>query len=64
VDDSALITGGSFAVDDQVRNLQGLISDGEIVRLTSSYRKETFDVTGHVILFQGGIPLATSETLR
>jgi hypothetical protein len=31
------------------------IPDGEIARLTSSCRKETFDVTGHVILFDGGI---------
>jgi hypothetical protein len=56
LDDTAQITGGSFVVDGQVRNLQGLISDGEIVRLTSSCRRETFDVTGHVILFEGGLP--------
>ena len=56
LNDTALITGGSFAIDGQVRNLEGLISDGEIVRLTGSCRKETFDVTGHVILFEGGIP--------
>ena len=55
LDGTALITGGSFVVDGQVRNLQGLISDGEIVRLTSSCRRETFDVTGHVILLEGGI---------
>ena len=56
LDDTALITGGSFVVDGQVRTFQGLISDGDIVRLTSSCRKETFDVTGHVILFQHGSP--------
>ena len=56
LDDTALITGGSFAVDGQVRNLQGLISDGEVVRRNGSCRKETFDVTGHVILFQDGVP--------
>jgi hypothetical protein len=53
LDDTALITGGSFAVDGQVRNLQGVISDGEIKELTGSCRKETFDVTGHVILQDG-----------
>jgi len=56
LDDTSLITGGSFAVDGQVRNLEGVISDGEIVRLTSSCRRETFNVTGHVVLFQDGIP--------
>jgi hypothetical protein len=56
LDDTALITGGSFAVDGQLRNLQGVISDGEVVRLTGSCRKETFDVTGHVMLFEDGIP--------
>jgi hypothetical protein len=56
LDDTALITDGSFVVDGQVRNLQGLISYGEIVRLTSSCRREMFDVTGHVILLEGGIP--------
>jgi hypothetical protein len=39
----------------QVRNLLGLISDGEIVRQSGSCRTQTFEVTGHVILFQDGI---------
>jgi hypothetical protein len=56
LDDTALITGGTFAIDGQVRNLQGLISDGEIVRLTGTCRKETFHVTGNLILFQDQIP--------
>jgi hypothetical protein len=30
LDDNVLVTGGVFAVDGQVRNLEGLISDGNI----------------------------------
>jgi hypothetical protein len=54
LDDTAAITGGSFAIDGQVRNLQGLITDGDVVRLSGSCRKERFNVTGHVVLFQDG----------
>jgi hypothetical protein len=53
---SPLVNGGKFAIDGQLRNLEGLISDGEIVRLSGSCSRETFNVTGHVILFQNGIP--------
>ena len=56
LDDTAEITGGTFVLDGQVRNLEGLILSGDIVRLTGSCRRETFDVTGHVMLFQDGIP--------
>lgn len=56
LDDTALITGGAFAIDGQARNLQGVISDGEIVRLSGTCRKETFHVTGHVMLFQDDFP--------
>jgi hypothetical protein len=61
LDDTAKIIGGTFALDGHVRNLQGLISDGDIVRLTSSCRRETFDVSGHVILFQDGIPTGEGD---
>jgi len=54
--DTAEITGGTFVLDGQVRNLEGLILDGDIVRLTGSCRRETFNVTGHVMLFQDGLP--------
>jgi hypothetical protein len=54
LDDSASITGGTFALNGGVRDLQGIITDGEIVRLTSSCRKETFAVTGDVLLVGGG----------
>ena len=37
-----------------MRDLQGVITGGEIVRLTSSCRKETFAVTGDVLLDGGG----------
>jgi len=56
LDDSVPITGGSFAIDGKVRHLEGVISDGDVVRLAGSCRKETFDVTGHVMLFQDGVP--------
>jgi hypothetical protein len=54
LDDTASITGGTFALDGGVRDLQGVITGGEIVRLTSSCRKETFAVTGDVLLVGGG----------
>ena len=56
LDDTAEITGGTFLLDGQVRNLEGLILGGDIVRLTSSCRRETFSVTGHVMLFEDGTP--------
>jgi len=54
--DTAEITGGTFVLDGQLRNLQGLILDGDIVRVSGSCRRETFNVTGHVMLFSDGIP--------
>jgi hypothetical protein len=56
LDDNVPVTGGSFAIEGQLRNLEGLITGGEIVRLGGSCRRETFSVTGHVALFQDGIP--------
>ena len=53
---SPLVNGGKFAIDGQLRNLEGVISDGDIVRLSGSCSRETFSVTGHVVLFQGGVP--------
>ena len=55
LDGSVPITGGSFAINGQVRDLAGSITDGQVTRLGGSCRRETFDVTGHVALFQGGI---------
>ena len=55
LDDTSPIFGGSFALDGQVRNLQGLIlPGGEIVHVSGSCRKETFEVTGRVMLVEGG----------
>jgi hypothetical protein len=56
LDHTAQIAGGTFAIDGQVRSLEGLISDGDIVRRAGSCSRETFTVTGHVVLFQDGIP--------
>jgi hypothetical protein len=57
LNETSLINGGTFAIDGQLRNLQGVISDdGEIVRLRGSCSRETFSVTGHVVLFEGGVP--------
>jgi len=56
LDDTALITGGTFALGGRVRNLEGVISDGAIVRLGGSCRQETFNVTGHVMLVANGVP--------
>jgi hypothetical protein len=56
LDDTAEITGGTFAVDGQVRHLEGVITEGEVVRLNGSCRRETFDVTGHVMLVENGLP--------
>lgn len=55
LDDNVPITGGTFALDGEARNLAGVISDGEIVRLGGSCRKETFNVSGHVLLYQDGV---------
>jgi formylmethanofuran dehydrogenase subunit C len=53
--DVALITEGTFAIDGQVRDLQGIIlPGGNIVRLGGSCRKEAFAVTGNVALAGGG----------
>src|SRR5574342_333437 len=54
LDDIVSITGGVFAFNGNVRDLQGVITDGQIARLTSSCRKETFAVTGQVALDNGG----------
>jgi hypothetical protein len=54
----ATITGGSFQLDGRARNLQGVISnDGVILRQTSTCRRETFTVAGHVDLVdETGVP--------
>jgi hypothetical protein len=49
-----LVTGGAFAINGQVRDLQGVITGGAITRLGGSCRKETFSVTGGVALVNGG----------
>jgi hypothetical protein len=55
VSGNATITGGGFAIDGQRRDFHGLIiPGGEIVRLGGSCRKETFAVTGDVVLAGGG----------
>jgi len=52
-----LVTGGAFAINGQVRDLQGVITGGTITRLGGSCRKETFAVTGGVALVNGaGVP--------
>ena len=55
LDDDVPITGGAFAINGQVRDLQGVITDGEIRRLSGSCRKETFRVTGEVLLSTGDL---------
>jgi hypothetical protein len=54
LNDVTPITGGTFQLDGQVRDLQGVITGGEIVRHTSTCRRETFTVAGHVALVGGG----------
>ena len=49
------VTGGAFAINGQVRDLQGVFTGGTITRLGGSCRKETFAVTGDVLLSTGGI---------
>lgn len=53
--DTVAITGGSFALNGQVRDFQGVIVGGDIVRLTTgrACRNERFDVTGRVALVTG-----------
>jgi len=55
LDDSVSITGGSFALNGQVRDVQGAIVGGDIVRLTNtrSCRDEKFDVSGTVVIAGG-----------
>jgi hypothetical protein len=49
LDDTVLITGGTFAINGEARDLQGAITGGTIERLPGgSCRKETFAVTGEV----------------
>lgn len=48
------VTGGGFRINGQVRDLQGIFTDGEILRLGGSCRKEAFAVTGDVLLAGGG----------
>ena len=49
LDDTALITGGTFSIDGQARDLSGTISGGTIENLRGgSCRKDTFAVTGQV----------------
>lgn len=52
-DPAPAITGGGFAINGQRRDLQGVITGGDIVRLGGSCRKETFAVTGQVLLVDG-----------
>ena len=52
-----VVTGGAFAINGQVRDLQGVITGGSITRLGGSCSKETFAVTGGVLLVNGsGVP--------
>ena len=51
-----LVTSGAFAINGQVRDLQGVITGGTISRLGGSCRKETFAVTGDVVLVSSGVP--------
>lgn len=48
------ITGGVFALDGNARFLQGVITGGQVARLGGSCRRETFAVTGDVLLENGG----------
>jgi hypothetical protein len=48
------VTDGRFAINGQVRDLQGSITGGTILKLGGSCRKETFAVTGQVDLDGGG----------
>jgi CBS domain-containing protein len=54
LDDTASIIGGTLAFNGGVRDLQGIFTGGEIVRVTGSCRKETFTVTGDLLLVGGG----------
>ena len=52
---TASVTGGSFALDGQTRDLAGAIDGGTITLLTtSSCRKQTYSVTGHLTLAPSG----------
>jgi hypothetical protein len=47
LDDTALITGGTFAINGEAREIYGTIANGTIENLPGgSCRKETFAVTG------------------
>jgi hypothetical protein len=48
------LTGGTFAINGQVRDLQGIILGGTIQSLGGTCRKEAFDVEGVVALVTGG----------
>jgi len=50
------LTGGGFAIDGQVRDLQGIITGGTITRLGGTCRKEAFAVAGDVLVVEGGFP--------
>jgi hypothetical protein len=50
------LTGGTFAINGQVRDLQGIILGGTIQSLGGTCRKEAFDVEGVVALVEGGLP--------
>jgi hypothetical protein len=54
-DPAPQVTDGVFVIDGQVRDLRGIITGGEIVRQGGSCRKETFAVTGDVVLSTGDI---------
>ncbi len=50
-DPAPQVTGGSFAIDGQLRQLQGfIIPGGTITKLGGSCQKERFAVTGQVVL--------------
>jgi hypothetical protein len=51
----ATIIGGYFAIDGQVRDLEGTIRTGGTIESRSGFcRKETFEVTGQVDVYGGG----------
>jgi hypothetical protein len=65
LDDTVAITGGTFSIDGQVRDLHGTIAEGTIENLPGgSCRKDTFAVTGQLNnvvdsdgIFNGGFGL-------
>jgi hypothetical protein len=61
---TAPVTGGSFGLNGQARDLAGAIDGGTITLLTTSpCGKETYTVTGHLALAPSGIGDATFAML-